>query len=137
MKRDLIDRHALLSRLNGYPEARGIVADQPAITPQVVANISGGVLQGASANYPVDIYTLDFDDVPYDNDEHVIEVEGSEAELGQCAALVDPDFVRHVINAPTRADLENACDRCGDDASGGDGYMGLCGNCADREEGDE
>ncbi|HDR9086394.1 TPA: hypothetical protein QDB10_002285 [Burkholderia vietnamiensis] len=31
---------------------------------------------------------------------------------------------------------ENACRECGEDSSGGEGYDGLCGNCADRAFGD-
>jgi hypothetical protein len=78
--------------------------------PQVVANISGGVLQGASSDYPVDLYTLDFDDVPDDDPENVIEVEGSRAYLGQTSTKIDPDFVRQVIEAPTEADNAEEAD---------------------------
>jgi formate dehydrogenase maturation protein FdhE len=28
----------------------------------------------------------------------------------------------------------NACTKCGEDSTGGDGYDGLCGNCADKAE---
>jgi hypothetical protein len=65
------------------------------VKPTVVANISGGLLQGASADYPVDLYTLDFEDA----DDNVIEVEGSDAQLGQCSTLVDPKFVAEVVEA--------------------------------------
>ena len=78
----------------------------------VVANISGGILQGASSDYPVDLYTLDFDDIPLDDPSRVIEVEGSEAYFGECGARVDPDFVREVVEAVEVAD-EDDCDSCG------------------------
>ena len=53
----------------------------------------------------MDLYTLDFDDIPLDEPSRVIEVEGSEAYLGQTAALIDPKFAREVVEAPTKADL--------------------------------
>lgn len=31
---------------------------------------------------------------------------------------------------------EDACRECGEDSSGGEGYDGLCGNCADRAFGE-
>lgn len=152
MKHELIDRSRLLDAVDGAialseslkanPKLidaaqvlRQIIGEQPPVTPQVVANVSGGVLQGASADYAVDLYTLDFEDVPRDDPESVITVEGSEAYFGQESAKVDPDFVKHVINAPTLADeQDNECERCGEDNTGGDGYAGLCGNCADLED---
>lgn len=73
----------------------------------VVANISGGILQGASSNFEVDVYTLDFADVPSDDPHNVIEVDGSEAYLGQCSALVDPEFVAAVANASTLAEVDD------------------------------
>ena len=43
------------------------------------------------------------------------------------------------VGAVTGEELERAwddapylCSECGEDASGGEGYDGLCGNCADR-----
>lgn len=111
---DLISRSALLDHLRAKGYGEGWLFDQiraaPDVTPQVVANISGGVLQGASADYRVDLYTLDFEDVPSDDDDSVITVEGSEAYLGQCASHVDATFVNHVVTAPTRADEKEAVD---------------------------
>lgn len=76
---------------------------------QIAANMSGGVLQGASCNFPgVELYVLDFDDVPMDDEskDRVIEVEGSDAYLSQVVCEHDEPFVQEVVNAPTRADEE-------------------------------
>lgn len=62
------------------------------VKPTVAANITGGVLQGASSNYPVDVYCLDFR-----GDE--VEIDGGLCDLMQCGALVDPDFVEEVLEA--------------------------------------
>lgn len=69
---------------------------------QIVANISGGVLQGASSNYPAEIYTLDFDTDSFDEKAVGILVEDNMAYLGQQSANLDPDFVKSVIEAPER-----------------------------------
>lgn len=61
------------------------------IHPQIVANISGGILQGASASYPVELYTLDFEDVDECNP-HII-VEGSAAYCSGLYPVIDPEFV--------------------------------------------
>lgn len=96
---ELISRSAVIDVLSARPYLAELIQNLPAVRPQVVANISGGVLQGASSDYPVDLYTLDFEDVPRDDPENVIEVEGSEAFLGQCSTLIDPDFVEEVVSA--------------------------------------
>lgn len=77
-----------------------MIDDLPAVVPQVVANISGGVLQGASSDYPVDIHTLDFEIDSFDSHATGIVVDGDEAYLGQCSTKIDPTFVREVIEAP-------------------------------------
>lgn len=93
MNNDLISRAALLLVL---PEnLHGIIQKAPSIKPSVVCNITGGMLQGASADYPVDVYTLDFDV----NGDRYVMIDGSEAYLGQEGALIEPEFVRQVIEA--------------------------------------
>lgn len=67
------------------------------VRPIVVANITGGVLQGASSDYPLELYTLDFD-CAWDDSE-AIEVEDS---MALCSSLVpqhDPKFVAEVVDA--------------------------------------
>lgn len=81
-------------------------ANRKANTPppvRVVVNISGGVVQGASASAPVDLYSLDFDDIDtYGPDVITVpgEREGSQAVRGECGAKVDPEWVAAVIAAP-------------------------------------
>jgi hypothetical protein len=65
------------------------------IKPKVVCNITGGVLQGASADYPVDIYCLDFD--CNEDGYNVVEFEGGKVWLGRTIAEIEPDFVAHVV----------------------------------------
>lgn len=110
---DLISRDALLAAIKSSEPAlpdefNDIIVEAPAVVPQVVANISGGVLQGASCDHRVDLYCLDFDDVPYDDPERVIEVEGSSAYFSQSAACVDRGFVREVLDAITDSEEEDA-----------------------------
>lgn len=105
---DLISRQALLKALvdvSARPSSISAVHAAPAITPQVVCNITGGVLQGASADYPVDVYALDFDYNGEGRDE-AIEIDGSEAWRHQDAAAVEPEWVKSVIDAPTLAETD-------------------------------
>lgn len=75
------------------------------VRTQIVANMSGGVLQGASCNFPnVELYVLDFEDVPHDDLERVIEIDGSEAYLSQMVCEHEPDFIQKVVEAPTLAE---------------------------------
>jgi hypothetical protein len=83
----------------GLNHARDLVSVEPAIKPQVVANISGGVLQGASSDYPVDLYALDFDVDTFDEDSTGIIVNGDNAYLGQTSTKIDPDFIKQVVEA--------------------------------------
>lgn len=111
--------------------------DMPRVS--VVCNITGGMLQGASSNVPVDVFCLDFD---LDNDQadDVILIDGSAAILGQEGAKVDPDWVASVIDAPLyRDDAECAtcaaatetrafpCDECGHDDSDDAEGQGVAG----------
>lgn len=99
---DLISRTAALEALrqiSARPSSIDAIEALPAITPKVVANISGGILQGASSDYPVDIYTLDFDVDSFDDKATGIYVEGSRAYRHGEAAAVDPDFVTEVLDA--------------------------------------
>lgn len=99
---DLISRAALIAAINSGTGEIGDVLVQietaPAARVSLVANMTGGVLQGASSDYDnVDIYVLDFDDT--DPSPNVIEIDGSEAYLMQEGADFDPEFVRQVIEA--------------------------------------
>ncbi len=67
------------------------------VSPIVVANITGGVLQGASSNYPVEIYALDFEIDP--RDDACLQVEGSDAYCYGHSTVVDPGFVKEVLDA--------------------------------------
>lgn len=109
---DLISREAVLKtltiQLEGAEDLRQVVLsevsafiqDQPAIKPQVACNITGGVLQGASSDYPVDVYILDFDLDCVDCDAVGIEIDGDLCYLGQESAQIDPDFLERVVAAP-------------------------------------
>lgn len=116
---DLISRSALLEALRrelhpdpvrdntgltmdavDIDDVRRVINAELVVKPQVVVNMSGGLLQGASADYPVDIYVLDFDLDCVANEDEGIEVDGSLSSFGQQSAEVDPDFVRRVIEAP-------------------------------------
>lgn len=85
----------------------------PRIRPQVVANITGGVLQGASSDYPVEIHTLDFETDSFDEKTTGIVVDGSTAYLGGQSANIDPDFVRSVVEADT-VFIHNEVPVCGE-----------------------
>jgi hypothetical protein len=113
---DLIDRDALLQHLRDGGYGEGWVFDQirlvPTIKPQIVANISGGVLQGASSDYRVDLYTLDFDLDTFDHDATGIMVDGDLSYFGQVSPKIDPDFVERVVEADT-VFLHNGAQVCG------------------------
>jgi hypothetical protein len=108
MADDLISRAAAIVAIRELAEHHGALkvaadvtlAELPAVVPQVVANITGGVLQGASSDFPVDLYALDFDVDTFDEDSSGIVVEGYNAYLTQMSVTdVGPDFVREVIEA--------------------------------------
>lgn len=106
---DLVRRDDVLALFEGreieFHTTLGQIKALPAVKPRVAANISGGLLQGASADYPVDIYALDFDDVPDDEPENTILLDGKRVHLGQTGCQVEPEFVRSVVEAPTEAQL--------------------------------
>lgn len=73
----------------------------------IVANITGGVLQGASCNYPgVELYTLDFEHDGADDSE-LIEIDGDTAICSSDNPAHDPEFVQRVIDAPTLDEEED------------------------------
>jgi hypothetical protein len=114
---DLISREAALLAVSEAPNlATAIIRlrQLAKIKPLVVANITGGVLQGASSDYRVDVYALDFDLDTFDDDTTCILVDGDMAELGQAGCEVDPEFVRQVIEAPERFTHNQAlvCGQC-------------------------
>jgi hypothetical protein len=95
-------QHAINLRSYSFTHTQSQVAIDAAqiaitnpIKPQVVCNITGGVLQGASSNYPVDIYGLDFD--CNEDGYNVVEFEGGKVWLGRTIAEIEPDFVAHVV----------------------------------------
>lgn len=119
---DLISRSALLEKLRSsvesarqgterkpddeewqtilecYEDAVRTVEEAPAAAParaSVVVNMSGGVLDGASCDFPADVYVVDYDDDdrPYD-----IPGEGT-ASVAQTGAKFDPEFVSEVVAA--------------------------------------
>lgn len=98
MTDDLISRKALLDAIaSGTGEVGDIMVQiehAEAIVPTVVANISGGLLQGASADYPINVYTLDFDDIGEEHEQVV--VDGDEAYPGAEDADVNPEWVATV-----------------------------------------
>jgi hypothetical protein len=114
---DLISREAVQQMLGafmaqgieqGFGDAKSLLENinldtkqLPAIKPQIVANISGGVLQGASSDYRVDLYTLDFDLDTFDHDATGIMVDGDLSYFGQVSPKIDPDFVERVVEADT------------------------------------
>lgn len=94
-------RELLENRAQEYlhPDDRAMLEDALNERPAVVCNISGGLLQGASANMPVDVYTLDFDIDSFDDDLTGVMVDGSPAYFGEQSADVDPQFVAAMIEA--------------------------------------
>jgi hypothetical protein len=98
MTRYLLDREQVLAEIDD-PQLRIKLGGLPLIRPRVVANITGGVLQGASSDYPTEIYALDFEVDSFDDDAEGIEIEGSNAYVTGVAAQVDADFVQLVIDA--------------------------------------
>ena len=94
---DLISRAEALRLVEDYETLYNRIDRLPSVRPSVVCNITGGVLQGASSDYPLDVYSLDFET---DKSDTGVVIEGSDAYLGQCSARVDPTFVQEVIEAP-------------------------------------
>lgn len=64
----------------------------------VVANISGGILQGASANMPCDVIVVDYDNDCDDAATNVVQSDGSfeEATVEETGCEVDPEWVAKV-----------------------------------------
>lgn len=67
------------------------------VRPTVVCNITGGVLQGSSSDYPVDVICLDFDTDSCDD--HLIELDGSDCYAYESGSSIDPTFVEQVLTA--------------------------------------
>jgi hypothetical protein len=121
----LIDPDQLIEQLRAGGYGEGWLFDQiraaPPIKPQVVVNISGGLNQGSSADYPVEVYTLDFDTKDGISDDSTgVEIDGEHAYVGGSSADLDPEFVRSVIEAPRIFFMtgEPVCTECD-----GDGYV--------------
>ena len=114
----------------------------PPLVPTVVINITGGMLQGASANAPVDVISLDFDHegVP-DTGLYLIPAddgvgEASTAIVGGESAKVDPAWVQAVIDvepvAPGEGDANDpgrVCPHCGEPLGGFHNPGDPCGSC--------
>ncbi|MGE8141782.1 hypothetical protein ACQKOE_07390 [Novosphingobium sp. NPDC080210] len=96
---DLISRDALLEAVRSGTNPIDAISRAPVVTPQVVANISGGVLQGASCDYRVDVYCLDFDTGCLDDHSTGVMIDGSDAYRYQCGAAIEPHFVSEVVEA--------------------------------------
>lgn len=73
--------------------------DVPTVTPTVVINISGGLMQGASSTHKLDVVTLDFDTDSFSDDSIGVEIDGSNAYRNTEDALIDPEFVAEVREA--------------------------------------
>lgn len=74
--------------------AEELLADP--IKPAVVCNITGGVLQGASSDYPIDVYCLDFD-TDGANDDETVEIDGGRCHATEVETQVDSLWVADVI----------------------------------------
>jgi hypothetical protein len=71
----------------------------------VYINITGGVLQGATANVPLDVYAIDYDDDASEaEDDCVIRHDGEEVVLMEVGAEVDAGAVAALVAEPTRAE---------------------------------
>jgi hypothetical protein len=109
---DLISREALIQQLHAIGKREnnlGRVAlvcecidkakEAPAIEPKVVANISGGILQGASSDHRVDLHVLDFDLDSISETCTGIEIDGDRCYHANIETELDPDFISQVIEA--------------------------------------
>lgn len=100
----------------------------PTIKPQVVANITGGLLQGATSDHPVDVYTLDFDYDGENPEGAIADPDGDEAWFGQTSAEVDPAWVQKILDAPNLAEEDAECVRCGNTLNDGSDQCVDCGD---------
>lgn len=87
----------------------------PNAPPRVVINITGGIMQGATADQPVDVYCIDYDNYDDDRAIPILQDDGSTADatVSEQAADVDTSFVEMVVA------LLDACEEdgaTGDDA---------------------
>lgn len=106
---ELIDRQALrlaLAAHDGVDQTLlDLVDSQPSITPGVVCNIEGGMLQGASATHHVDVYALDYD--THGIISGLIQIDDRRASLSQASARIDPDLVQQIVDAPEITDEDH------------------------------
>lgn len=98
---DLDTLRVLLDRTDpANPLLEGAIATaedllEAPMIPKVVANISGGLLQGYSYNAQVDLFCLDFDGVD-PTCENVVEIDGSSAYCMSINGAFEPEFVGEV-----------------------------------------
>lgn len=115
-------------------------ADDP-VKPRIVINMSGGCLQGASANVPVEFLVLDFDHDQQGDDDNLIDVEQDDGTFEEAEALSDmvvinPAWVDSVfqswIDSDTDWESDDVCPECGEQV-GGDHKAG-CSEAIESEE---
>jgi hypothetical protein len=135
MDRYLLDREQVLALIDD-PQLRLQVAGLPLITPQVYIDVTGGVVDVIASDYRVGVNSMDYDITEGEDPGYYVDPDGTEVWIYGDTCQPDPEKCKEIESWPTREELDDACDRCGEDASGGDGYAGLCGNCADLEEAD-
>ena len=150
---DLISRDALLEKLRqAYDDAckhednnpddpewvtiRDCAADAvraveeaPAIRPQVVINVTGGIADAVAGTHEVEINVLDYDIQAGEQDDYIVDEDGDQAWLYGEVTKADPAAVHKIINYPTVADQRASCVRCGNtDNDGSD----TCPDCGDE-----
>jgi len=100
--------------------------------PSVMIVVRGGCVQEVTtASVDMDIYIVDHDNMDYDNPECDRLTAIAEAGMPQ-----KPDCIRDV-EAAVEEELSDYCRQCGAGTDDGEGYDGLCGNCADKKESNE
>lgn len=118
---DLISRDALFALLNA--DIDGHVSDDdiaatvnwvlesistaPAIVPQVVINVTGGVADVVAGTHKVEVNVLDYDINDNEQSDYIVDEDGDQAWLYGEVCNVDPAQVEKILNYPEVGETED------------------------------
>lgn len=93
--------------------------------PKAMIVVRGGAVQEIDASEDMDIYLVDHDNFDHDANSATLEAART-PEKPNCICDVEAAVIVEIA--------EYVCTKCGALNNDGEGYDGLCGNCADKKE---
>lgn len=126
MSDELISRNEVIALLAKHPQLKNDVYELSPVAPKIICTVADGMVEKASANYPAEVYILDYDTECTDRS-RCIDFGGEMAARIEAVVCRDPDYVEAILETPTLADdIDDdddiwECPNCGNtDQDGGD-----------------